>query len=90
MATTEPQAFRYGQQVRIIECPQNRPDHVDQVGTVAQRTRRATTIRVHVGIAVCQATVIKTVPVESPSAVPFSVVPKPKTSPSTRRGSRVQ
>jgi hypothetical protein len=74
MATTEPQVFRYGQQVRIVACPQNHPDHVGQVGTVAQKGKATTTIRVHVGIGICRATVVEMVPVEPPSVAPQSVL----------------
>jgi hypothetical protein len=79
MRTTEPQVFRSGQQVRIIACPQDHPDHVGQVGTVFQRYNRTTTIRVHVGTGICQATAVEAVPVETPPPVK-----KPNRWPSTR------
>jgi hypothetical protein len=69
MATTEPQVFRYGQQVRITVCPQNHPDHVGQVGTVAQRYKKTAFIRVHIGTGICQATAVELVSVEPPPSL---------------------
>lgn len=56
---TEPPRFRPGQQVRIVVCPQNHPDHIGQAGTVTQNTRGTGRIRVHVGLGLCQATQVE-------------------------------
>jgi hypothetical protein len=62
MATMEPRSsLRSGQQVRIIECPQNHPNHVGQVGTVDRNRGRVPGTRVHVGIGICQAAAVELV-----------------------------
>jgi hypothetical protein len=66
MTTAEPQVFRYGQRVRITVCPQNHPDHVGQVGTVAQKYTKTAFIRVYVGTGICRATAVEVVAVEPP------------------------
>jgi hypothetical protein len=59
--------LRSGQHVRIIECPQNHPEHVGQLGTVASLNRVAATVRVYVGSGICQATAVESVAEEMPS-----------------------
>jgi hypothetical protein len=71
MVDQDLQTFRNGQQVRIIACPQNHPDHVGQVGTVAQKGKKTTTIRILVGMGICQATAAEVAPAEpAPAFVP--------------------
>lgn len=67
MTTTEPQAYRHGQHVRITECPQNHPDHVGQVGTVATHNTMRAALRVYVGMGICQATAVE--PVDEPASI---------------------
>jgi ribosomal protein L21E len=59
--TSQQQPFRSGQHVRIIACPQNHPDHQGQVGTVSRPNKRTATIRVYVGVGICNATVVEPV-----------------------------
>jgi hypothetical protein len=66
-----------GQRVRILVCPQNHPDHVGQVGTVAQTREKVATTRVYVGTGICQAAAVELVDgpvteVERTSAQVFS------------------
>lgn len=55
------QLHKLDQQVRILVCPQNHPDHVGQVGTAASYNRRTAALRVYVGMGICQATVVEPV-----------------------------
>ena len=53
--------FRTGTPVRIIACPQNHPEHVGQVGTVAPDKRQVGVTRVYVGLGICQAAAVEIV-----------------------------
>jgi hypothetical protein len=59
--------FRYGQQVRIITCPEHHPKHVGQVGTVTQQYRVTSGIRVAVGTGICRAAAVEAVAEETPA-----------------------
>ena len=53
--------YERGQLVKIINCPQNHPEHVGQVGTVSPNQRMSATVRVYVGTGICQAKEVEAV-----------------------------
>jgi hypothetical protein len=60
-------SFHYGQQVRIITCPESHPDHAGQVGTVTHQYRVKSAIRVAVGIGICRAAAVEVLAEEAPA-----------------------
>ena len=57
MASQEQEArrFRTGQQVRIITCPLENPEHIGKIGTVISYVSKTQTVRVRVGMGICRA-----------------------------------